>query len=472
MADDFSTSFSQYGKFFQEKLVQALLVDRQFAEQLLEVFDSKYFDVKYLSFLAERYFDYAKKYKIFPTLQLLVTIIRDELKVGTDVVLRDQIIDYLQRMRSNPDTGDLKYVKEKSLEYCRKQALKQALTDAVDQMQVGKYEQIVESIKKAVCVGTTPALGYDFFEDIDARFEKLQRNCIRTGLEPIDRKEILNGGLGAGELGVIIGSIGAGKSHFLIMLGAEAMKQGINVLHYTLELSETYVGIRYDSYLCDIEASDVIDNKEKVKETYKKMPDLGRLKIKEFPASFATIYTLRSHIERLSLRGFRPGLIIVDYADIMRSTRQYDSLRHELKLIYEELRGLALEMKIPIWTASQSNREGSNNDIIDLEHMSEAHGKGMTADFVASVSRKSCEKSTGKGRLYVAKNRFGRDGLVYPVEIDTAHSRFKIVGDASGFQQASSEDEASMKKALRDKWKELKGEFASQKECDSSETTR
>ena len=102
------------------------------------------------------------------------------------------------------------------------------------------------------------------------------------------------------------------------------------------------------------------------------------------------------------LKSFAPSVIIVDYADIMRSTRQYDSLRHELKLIYEELRNLAMEVNIPIWTASQANRDSAKSDIVGLENMSEAYGKAMVADVVVSLSRKPMEKATGAGRLFVA----------------------------------------------------------------------
>ena len=450
-------SFGQYGKSFQEKIVQALLTDRPWAEQMLEVVDVSYFDLRYLSFLADRYFGHAKKYKVFPTLQLLVTIIRDELKVGTDAILREQIIEYLTRMRANPDAGDLQYVKEKALDFCRKQALKQALTEAVDQMQAEKYEQIVEGIKKAVCVGTTPALGHDFFVDQEARFTLLQRNAVPTGLDELDRKDILNGGLGAGEIGVVVAATGVGKSHFLTMLGCNAMRQGVDVLHYTMELSETATGLRYDSNLCDLDSNTVIENKVSVLETYKQKK-LGRLIIKGFGPNSASIYTIRSHIERLDVRGFRPGLLIIDYADIMKSTRAYDSLRHELKLIYEELRGFAEEKKVPVWTASQSNREGSTSDVVDLTNMSEAYGKARVADVVLSLSRKAHEKSNGHGRLYVAKNRAGRDGLVYPIQIDTARSKFSIVGVAGGLAEASREDEDEVKKALRDKWRQVKNE--------------
>lgn len=205
-------SFGEFGRNFQEKFVQGLLTDKQFAEQMLEVFDVKYLELKYLQFLADRFFSHAKKYKnVFPSLQLLVTIIKDELKIGTDAILRDQIIDYLTRMRSNPDAGDLPYVKEKALDFCRKQALKGALTYAVGQMEANKYEQIVEEIKKAVMVGTAPSLGHDFFTDYEARFTRFSRNAINTGLSELDKKEILNGGLGAGELGCIVAPTGVGK---------------------------------------------------------------------------------------------------------------------------------------------------------------------------------------------------------------------------------------------------------------------
>jgi hypothetical protein len=255
------------------------------------------------------------------------------------------------------------------------------------------------------------------------------------------------------------------NSHFLTMLGANALRNGIDVLHYTMELSEAATGIRYDSNLCDIDSNLVIDNKDKVMESYKQNK-LGRLMIKEFGANTATIYTIRAHMERLDIRGFRPGLLIIDYADIMKSTRAYESLRHELKLIYEELRAFAAEKKIPVWTASQSNREGSSSDVVDLTNMSEAYGKAMVADVVLSISRRSHEKSTGFGRLYVAKNRAGRDGLVYPIQIDTARSKFAVVGKVAGLEQAEKDDESEMKKALRDKWKQLKNEPMLQKPDD------
>ena len=461
--DDSSLSQNQatlasFGKTFQEKVVQALLMDKSWAEQVVEVFNPSYLDLKYLEFLATRYTTYAQKYKVYPSLSILVTIIKDELKVGSDTLLRDQVIDYLTRVKGNPDPGDLAYVKEKTLDFCRKQALKSAFEQGIDMMEVEKYEQIVEVIKKAVVVGTTPSVGHDFFTDIEARFNRLQRDAIPTGLPQLDEKFIMNGGLGKGELGVVIGGAGAGKSHWLVALGAHAMKLGKNVVHYTLELSESAVGIRYDSHLCEIDSTNVPELKDVVIEKYKNMKGMGRLIIKEYPTSSATVYTLRAHLERLSVRGFIPDMIIIDYADIMRSTRQYDSLRHELKLIYEELRALAGELKVPIWSASQSNKEGTQADIIDMSNMSEAFGKAFVSDVIISISRKTTEKAAGTGRLYMAKNRAGKDGIVWPIKIDTAQSRFVIDGGQQTPGEVTDEHENDIRRHAREQWKKLQSD--------------
>ena len=151
-------------------------------------------------------------------------------------------------------------------------------------------------------------------------------------------------------------------------------------------------------------------------------------------------------------------MIIIDYADIMRSTRKYDSMRHELKLIYEEIRNLAMEMNVPVWTASQANRDSANSDIVGLENMSEAYGKAMVADVVVSISRKAAEKSTGIGRLYIAKNRAGRDGLLFPITIDTAKSQFKVLDENHiTLNEALKQDDSDMKSRLKEKWKDVRG---------------
>ena len=247
------------------------------------------------------------------------------------------------------------------------------------------------------------------------------------------------------------------NSHFLVQLGAHALRVGKNVLHYTFELTETSVGIRYDSNLANIPSNEVQDSKEEVLGKYKEM-ELGRLIIKEYPTGSCSVSMIRNHIEKLALRGFVPNVVIIDYADIMRSSREYDALRLELKLIYEDLRNFAMERSIPVWTASQANRDASNSDIVGLENMSESYGKAMVADVVLSLSRKPTEKATGAGRLFVAKNRAGRDGIIFPVHIDTARSKIRILDENSlTLQESMTQDNSERKKLMLDKWQQVTG---------------
>lgn len=455
MAQDSHSHFAQYGKQFQEKIFQGLLSDHSWSTQMIEVMNPNFFDIRYLSYLTEKYFSYYTKYKSFPTLPLLITIIKDDLSQGNDVILRDQIVEFLHRIKHNPDMGDIAYVKDKSLDFCKRQAFKEALEQAVDLISTDKFESVVDLMKTAVSVGMPSSVGHDFFEDAEARFLKITRQVCPTGINRLDAGDILQGGLGKGELGVITANTGVGKSHFLVQMGANAMRAGKNVVHYTFELSEVAVGRRYDSNLCGIPSNDVIDNKGSVLERYDDK-ELGRLIIKEYPTGSASVITIRNHIEKLMLKGFKPNVIVIDYADIMRSTRSYDSLRHELKLIYEELRNLSMDLAVPIWTASQANRDSSNSEIVGLENMSEAYGKAMVADVVLSISRKPMEKSTGAGRLFVAKNRAGRDGLLFPIHIDTSMSIIEILDESAlTLAEATQQDDNAMKDLLKKKWKEV-----------------
>ena len=119
-----------------------------------------------------------------------------------------------------------------------------------------------------------------------------------------------------------------------------------------------------------------------------------------------------------------------------------------------------MDLGLPVWTASQANREASNADVVGLENMAEAYGKAMVADVVLSMSRKPLEKASGSGRLFVAKNRAGRDGILFPIHLDCSMSKLKIVNDADEMtlNEVMKSDSTSMKKLLKQKWKEVNGE--------------
>ena len=152
----------------------------------------------------------------------------------------------------------------------------------------------------------------------------------------------------------------------------------------------------------------------------------GQLLIKYYPTRSATVNTLDAHMKQLEIKGIKPDLIVVDYADILRDNSGAREMRHQLGSIYENLRGLAGEWKVPIWTASQANRSALEEEYIDASKVAEAYSKVMTADFVMSISRKPEDKISHTARAHVIKNRFGQDGINYPMTMNTNIGKIEV----------------------------------------------
>lgn len=422
----------KFDKSFQDKIVQSMVIDHPWAAQFLEVLELDYFGYAYLKLVASSYIKYYKKYKEFPSQELLLSMVKDELKESSDVILTEQVKILLKRIAANQDLGDLAFVKEKSLSWCKKMALTKALDKSISYAEnEDDHEKIIAVLQKAISAGNSHTSGLDLLDDVDARYSETYRQTVATGIKELDQRKILNGGLGAGELGIIVAPTGVGKSHVLIHIGAQAILQGKNVAHYTFELNERNMGIRYDSHLLGIDSTDCFEHKDKIKKFYEDNTEaLGTLRIKYYPTASASVMTLRAHIQKLATSGFRPDMVLVDYAGIMRSTAKYELMRLELKKVCEELREFADELQVPVWTALQSNKEGANSEIVDLTNMAESYAQAHVADFVIGLSRQSAQKAKGFGNIFIAKNRAGMDGIKYPIHLDTARSFLKILSDA------------------------------------------
>ena len=424
--------FASLGKSFQEKLLQALLTDKLWGTQFIEVFNvDECLEPIYLKMIASKYINYYHAYKEFPTLELLITIIKDELTNNQDLVLREQCYNFLQKVIRNENGNDLPWVKEKAFTFCRQQMLKKALTESVDIILTDKYETVVDIMKTAIAAGMASSNGHDYMNDIDARYSVTFRHAVKTGIPELDEKKIMGGGLGAGEIGIVCAPSGVGKSHLLTHFGAQALLQGKNLFHYAMELNERYVGIRYDSHLTEINSSDCSDATDLIKQYFEANREhMGRLIIKEFPARSITCNNIKSHVDKMTYKGIRPDLVIIDYAGIIRSTEKYDLPRLEMQFVIQEIRKMAKELDVPVWTALQSNKEGAKSDIVDLTNLAESYGQAAEADFVLGLQRMSTQKATGFGTMFIAKNRFGIDGLQFKVHLDTARSKIRVLSNA------------------------------------------
>ncbi len=413
--------FSLYGKNFQEKLVQLMLEDRPFSEQMQEVLDIKFFESKYLQVFSGLIFDYREKYNVHPSDEILDSILRTEMEDEPDLI-KKQVRDFFTRIRTK-DIEDSQYVKDTSLDFCKKQKLKEAMMISVGLLDNCSFEEIKKVIDEAVKLGVDNDHGHDYKKDFELRYIFKARNPVSTGWDRIDK--ITKGGLGKGELGVVVAPTGAGKSHALVHLGATAVRQGKTVAHYTLELSEEVVGQRYDSCITRYPLSGLNAFKDKIKETCLEVK--GELFIKEYPTKSASTNTIRASLDKLLKREKKVDLIIIDYADILKPTTNYKEKRNQLESIYEELRGIAKEYECPIWTASQTNRTGLNQAVITMEAISEAFNKCFVSDFICTISRTKEDKTANTGKMYVAKNRNGPDGMVFPLLFDTSNVKIEVL---------------------------------------------
>jgi hypothetical protein len=235
------------------------------------------------------------------------------------------------------------------------------------------------------------------------------------------------------------------NSWALARLGAEAMKQGKTVLHFTMELNENYVGLRYDSCFTGIDFQNIRSNVEIVKTKIKDVP--GKLFIKYFPIKSVSSQGLQAHAERLAVLGFPVDIMIVDYADILRPIHceKNSNSYSESGGIYEELRGTAGALQIPIWSASQSNRDGIEEDIIGAKQVADSYRKIMTADVALGLSRKTSDKVNDTARFHVIKNRFGPDGMTFPARMNAGCGDIQLfeAGSTTGIALQSLMDKST-----------------------------
>ena len=322
---------------------------------------------------------------------------------------------------------------------------------SVDLLQDCSFDEISKVINDALKLGADSNFGYDYITDFEERYKIKHRHPVTTGFSEMDA--ITSGGLGKKELGVVIAPTGAGKSMVLVHLGSQAILEGKNVIHYTLELQDTVIANSYDSCITGYPLSNLRDFKDEI---FEKIKDLdGRLIVKEYPTKSATTNTIRSHLTKLAKRGIKPGMIIVDYADLLRPVTMQKEKRNELESIYEELRGISQEFTCPIWTASQTNRSGLSAEVITMEQISEAFNKCFVADFIFSVSRTIEDKKANKGKIFIAKNRNGPDGIVYDIFMDTSNVKIKIlpkVADEEVGQGMPVLDPAAQKELLKNRY--------------------
>jgi len=431
------------------KVISSLLTHKEFLQNINDVLSDEYFSNPAHKWVINQIIQYYENYHT----TISMDILKVEMKKLDNEVLKVSVREQL-REAYKADIEDLEYVQGEFSTFCKNQQLKKALLNSVDLLKAGDYDSIKYMIESAMKAGQDKNIGHEYKKDTESRYREDHRSIVPTPWEPIN--ELIQGGLGNGDLGLIFGNPGGGKSWTLVALGGHAVKMGYNVIHYTLELSEAYTGRRYDAFFTGTPVDQLEKHKAEVETLTAELP--GELIIREYPMGKTTINTIESHIKKVIDLGIQPDLILIDYIDLLSTRKRNVDRKGEIDDIYTSTKGLARELNIPIWSVSQVNRAGAKDDIIEGDKAAGSYDKMMITDLSLSLSRKKEDKVNGTGRLHIMKNRYGMDGLTFQVDVNTSNGHIAV-----GEHYDEEADTVAPKKQSNDNFDDLDKKMLSNK---------
>jgi replicative DNA helicase len=409
---------STYGPVFQIKVLGALLTQRQFLINIIDSLDSEYFESSAHKWVIEYIQKYFSEYHTTPTVETLSI----EVKKIENEVLKISIAEALREAFKMSDQSDLEWVENEFSTFCRNQQVKKAILGSVQLLEMNDFESILQLISKAVNAGEDKTIGLDYNLDIEARYREDDRGCIPFPWPVFN--DMTQGGYGKRDLVLVFGNPGGGKSWAITAMGAYAAALGYNVVHYSLELGEGYVGKRYDAVFSGIEVDKLHLHRKEVDEIVGKVK--GKVIIKEYPPKRASFDTIEAHLQQLEHQNdFKPDLIIIDYLDYMR-TRSRKERKEEIDDVYVAAKAFAKEKGMPVISPSQANRGAAKSDIIEGDNAAGSYEKIMIGDIILSLARKRKDKIEGTGNWHIMKNRYGPDGMTFRSRINTSNGYIDI----------------------------------------------
>jgi replicative DNA helicase len=399
---------------FQSNVARLVLNDPGFLLGYRRALDPAYFTDPNLSWIVESALKVFDRSKGHPTPGSVLTCIRKGTPEGLDP---DEAESRARRLYKKGVPEDATFVREEVVTFGRHQRLKAIIGESGGYLEGGQFDQFVLDVQEANVLSADAASPFYDYEALTAdridRYEEGLKNCRATGTA-ID-KHLQGGGLGPGEMGILMGLPGFHKTTFLCNFGMAARDAGLSVFHCTFEVSSVKTARRYDCRIANMSLNQMLLNRAKAKrkiETFNERKP-GRLIIHWWPGRACTMSDLQQYLRWLAAhKGFKPDLIVADYVSKMKPSQSYDSKMSRLGLeeLYGDFRSLCGELGIPGWTAIQANRAGfaamkDEDAVLTEENAAEAFAPIRDADLVVTLNQTREERANGEMRLYGAKVR-------------------------------------------------------------------
>ena len=395
-------------------ILSNLLYDEVYARKVLPFIRDEYFEERTDRVVFQQIAEYIKSYDGLPTKEVLHIEAekRDDL-TQDEFSLVENLIDALQESPS-----ERVWAEDTTESWCKERAIYLALMKSI-QIADGQDEKhsndaIPDILKDALAVGFDQHVGHDYIDDSEGRYEYYHRkeNKIEFDLEMFNK--ITAGGVSNKTLNIALAGTGVGKSLFMCHYASSVLLQGKNVLYVTCEMAEEKIAERIDANLLNTNIKEVSELPKSIFE--KKVNKLrektqGKLIIKEYPTASAHVGHFRSLLSELKLKkNFIPDIIFIDYLNICASSRYRTAVNvnsyNYVKAIAEELRGLAVEFDVPIFSATQTTRSGFTSTDPDLTDTSESFGLPATADLMIALISSDELEELGQIMVKQLKNRY------------------------------------------------------------------
>ena len=411
-----------------------LLHNEDYTRKVLPFLKAEYFDDRKERIVFDEIRKFIDQYNKRPTKETLQIDIGKRKDLNEDEY--KQIVDLISTL--NKEEIDLDWLVNTTEKFCKDRAVHNAVMDGIHILD-GKDkkhtpEAIPEILRDALSVSFDRNVGHDYLLDIERRFDFYHKKENRIPFDLDYFNKVTKGGLPTKTLNVALAGTGVGKTLFMCHQAASALAQNKNVLYITMEMAEERIAERIDANLLGISMEDLhMLNKKLFNEKIVKLQSktTGTLIIKEYPTASASVNHYRALVNELALkRTFKPDLIFVDYINICASSRfkpgsNVNSYTY-VKAIAEEMRGLAVELDVPIVTATQTTRSGFVSSDIGLEDTSESFGLPATADFMfALISSEELERA-GQMLVKQLKNRYNDPTVNRKFIIGVDRARMKL----------------------------------------------
>lgn len=422
-------------KIDDEKFIlKGVLSFNDYASKYLEKLENEFFSetVKLIMRCIKGYYS---KYSKVPNIRTLSDVLIPKvLKDDQDRIdLCEDVIQSISSLEVN--AGDFyKWLEDHTKTFIKDQRLQNALIQAMPLLESKEFDEAIKLINQAGAINFDDNLGLDYFGDIESRMERLRTgdNIIPTGYSNVDK--MLNGGWRSKTLNVFGAGTNVGKTLILSDITSKLLKQSLNGLYITLEIYQDSLANRIDANLANIEMSNLKDDvnvlMKSIEAEKKKAEDrgipYGTLIIKEYPPTSLNCNQILAYVRELQLKkGFIPAFICVDYLALMAPNGKSfsDNTYGKLKTVAEELRAVACILDVPIFTATQVNRNAYGLSEVGMESTSDSMGIPMTADVMIMASRDEiCEKEN-KMYWYFAKSRFSKNGGGFYMNVQYSYMR-------------------------------------------------